>query len=188
MHGLSVKYWWKLNNNCYKGINSLVINALGDNRKLSDSSIYTWSTGIKKVLHLIGRLDIWERPLLITPNSFSTTIMDAITNFYYDRLWCDNINKVQSKLRTYCLFKNQFCLENYVSMFSCQYRSVFTKLRISAHPLMIEKGRHFHPKIPVDQRAYLYYICSLNEVEDELHFMLKCTYYADLRDTVFKYF
>ena len=119
---------------------------------------------------------------MITPNSFSITIMDNITNVY-DRLWCDNINNVQSKLRTYCLFKNQFCLENYVSMFSCSYRSVFTKLRISAHPLMIEKGRHFHPKIPVDQRICT--LCSLNEVEDERHFMLKCTYYADLRAKLF---
>ena len=58
-------------------------------------------------------------------------------------------------------------------MFSRQYRSVFTKLRISAHPLMIEKGRHLTPKIPVDQRIGT--LCSLNEVEDELHFMLKCT-------------
>ena len=71
---------------------------------------------------------------------------------------CSSINNLQSKLRTYCLFKNQFCLENYVSMFSCQYRSVFTKLRISAHPLMIEKGHHFHLKIPVDQRTYLYFV------------------------------
>ena len=108
--------------------------------------------------------------------------MDNITNVY-DRLWCDNINNVLSKLRTYCLFKNQFCLENYVSMFSCQYRSVFTKLQISAHPLMIEKGRHCHPKIPVDQRICT--LCSLNEVEDEQHFMLKCTYYADLRAKLF---
>ena len=51
---------------------------------------------------------------------------------------------------------------------------------------MIEKGRHFHPKIPVDQRIRT--SCSLNEVEDELHFMLKCTwgaYYADLRAKLF---
>ena len=79
MLGLSVKYWWKLNNNCYKGLNSLVINALADNRKLCDSGIYTWSTGIKKVLHLIGRLDVWERPLMIKPNSFSSTITENIT-------------------------------------------------------------------------------------------------------------
>ena len=44
---------------------------------------------------------------------------------------------------------------------------------------MIEKGRHFHPKIPPEQR--LCKLCSLNEVEDEFHFMLKCTFYKDLR-------
>ena len=48
---------------------------------------------------------------------------------------------------------------------------------------MIEKGRHFHPKIPVDRRICT--LCSLNEVEDELHFMLKCTFYADLRAKLF---
>ena len=44
---------------------------------------------------------------------------------------------------------------------------------------MIEKGRHYHPKIPPEQR--LCKLCSLNEVEDEFHFMLKCTFYKDLR-------
>ena len=67
-------------------------------------------------------------------------------------------------------------------MFSRQYRSVYTKLRVSAHTLMIEKGRHFHPKVPIDQRICT--LCSLNEIEDELHFMLKCTFYADLRSTL----
>ena len=121
--------------------------------------------------------------ILITPNSFSTTIMENITNDY-DRLWCVNINNVQAKLHTFCWFKNQFCFDYYVSLFSHQYRSVFTKLRITAHPLMIEKGRHFHQKIPVDQRICT--LCSLNKVEDELHFMLKCTYYADLCTKLFK--
>ena len=44
---------------------------------------------------------------------------------------------------------------------------------------MIEKGRHFHPKIPPEQR--LCKLCSLNEVEDKFQFMLKCIFYKDLR-------
>ena len=97
----------------------------------------------------------------------------------YDSLWTTSISHVQSKLRSHCLFKKEFCLENYVMMFGRINRSPFTKLRVSAHSLMIEKGRHFHPKIPPEQR--LCKLCSLNEVEDEFHFMLKCTFYKDLR-------
>ena len=89
---------------------------------------------------------------------------------YFERLTC---------YCTFCLYKTQFCLENYVNFFARAYRSFFTKLRISSHSLMIERGRHFHPKIPADQR--LCKLCSLDEVEDEFHFMVKCTSYADLR-------
>ncbi len=61
-------------------------------------------------------------------------------------------------------------------MYGRQFRSAFTKLRISAHSLMIEKGRHLNPKLPIDQRICT--MCPLNEIEDESHFMLKCTYYS----------
>ena len=123
-------------------------------------------------------VDIWERPTLLTADTFSTDILLNRTNVY-DSLWTTSISHVQSKLRSYCLFKKEFCLENYVMMFGHIDRSPFTKLRVSAHSLMIEKGHHFHPKIPPEQR--LCKLCSLNEVEDEFHFMLKCTFYKDLR-------
>ena len=80
----------------------------------------------------------------------------------YDSFWTTRISHVQSKLHSYCLFKKEFCLENYVKMFGRINRAPFTKVRVSAHSLMIEKGRHFHPKIPPEQR--LCKLCSLNEV------------------------
>ena len=48
MLGLSIKYWWKLKTKCFNGTNSLVVNALIDNRKVCDNGTFSWSSGIKK--------------------------------------------------------------------------------------------------------------------------------------------
>ena len=57
------------------------------------------------------------------------------------------------KFHTYCLFNTQLCLENYVCLFSYQCRSIFTKKCVSAHTLMRERGRHFHPNVALDEGA-----------------------------------
>ena len=106
MLGLSIKYWWKLNVKCFNGCNSLVVNALIDNRKLCDKGIFSWSSGIKNALNLINKLDIWERPTLLTAGTFSTNIMLNLTNVY-DSLWTTSISQVQSKLRSYCLLQER---------------------------------------------------------------------------------
>ena len=46
------------------------------------------------------------------------------------------------------------------------------RLRMSAHILAIETGRHVRPKICKDLRIHKN--CDLEEVEDESHFLLKC--------------
>ena len=45
--------------------------------------------------------------------------------------------------------------------------------RTSNHILMMEYGRYWTPKIPEHLRFCQY--CSINEIEDEQHFMLNCT-------------
>ena len=48
-----------------------------------------------------------------------------------------------------------------------------TKLRISSHHLQIEKGRY--QGVPPDQR--LCQKCDSGEVENEIHFLFKCSHY-----------
>ena len=52
---------------------------------------------------------------------------------------------------------------------------------LSDHPLTIETGRHFKFKIQQEER-----ICSLckNGVEDQIHFVMKCTQLEELRATM----
>ena len=95
----------------------------------------------------------------------------------YNNLWINQVKNFQSKLRTYCLFKKSFDMENYVIMSDGRSRSALCKLRISSHSLMIEKGRH----LSLDPKDRLCHHCNLNEVEDEFHFIMKCTLYNDSR-------
>ena len=46
---------------------------------------------------------------------------------------------------------------------------------------MIEKGHHF--KLPLENR--IWQLCNLNEVEDEMHFIIRCSYYSDFMGKMF---
>ncbi len=48
-------------------------------------------------------------------------------------------------------------------------------------PIRLETGRY--ERLPVDQRLCIF--CTDNAVEDELHVILKCSFYEDIRDDLF---
>ena len=109
--------------------------------------------------------------------SVNTTCKISILLFQFINI--DINNNFQAKLHSHCIFfKKSFGLENYILMFRRSMTANFSRLRITAHSLMIEKGRHF--KMPLENRTCK--LCDLNEVEDETHFMIKCSYYSDFRD------
>ena len=57
-----------------------------------------------------------------------------------------------------------------------------TKLRLSSHSLLIEKGRYFRPKIKRENR-----LCSqCNQIEEEQHFLIHCTKFANARKLLLK--
>ncbi len=69
-------------------------------------------------------------------------------------------------------FKYSFKYENYLSiMTKFDSRKLFTKLRISAHDLLIERGRYHQPKLPVEDRL----CANCKVINDELYFVMTCT-------------
>ena len=68
-------------------------------------------------------------------------------------------------------------LENYlIDIKNVIHRRSLTRIRLSSHKLMIETGRY--QKIALNNR--LCYFCK-TEVEDEIHFVVKCKTYCQLR-------
>ena len=74
-----------------------------------------------------------------------------------------------NKLHTHSKIYDSFCLQPYLPFgLPKSLTKELTKIRISAHDLLIESGRHFWPRIPRGQR-----ICvQCNQVEDEEHFFM----------------
>ena len=61
-------------------------------------------------------------------------------------------------------------------------KRTFTKLRVSAHSLNIEIGRHNN--IPAEHRFCQ--LCKCGLVEDEIHFVTKCTALSEVRQYAMK--
>ena len=96
-----------------------------------------------------------------------------------------NINDAQDKkLRNCVLSKNEFKFENYLQIIKdFEIRKNVTRLRISAHNLAIEKGRHKRPtKLPLEERT-----CNIcNTLEDEIHFLINCQLFCSPRLILFQ--
>ena len=86
----------------------------------------------------------------------------------------------RNKLRTYRLFKSEYKVEKYCKLLlSYSHRSAFAKFRCGVALIRIETGRY--ENLAVSQR--LCHVC--NTVEDELHVILKCSLYNNLRALLF---
>ena len=98
----------------------------------------------------------------------------------YKLEWANKIQSV-SKLRTYRQIKTVFGTENYLlSTLSKGEKSYFAQFRCGILPLRVETGRY----IGLHANERICTLCTSNEIEDELHILLKCSLYDDLRQTL----
>ena len=93
----------------------------------------------------------------------------------------EEINSEHSKLRTYAKLKTEIGMEDYLnSIENIRDRTALTKIRLSNHDLMIEKGRH--QGLQENQRVCPF--CDI-KVENEHHFVVECSTYDVLRQDLF---
>jgi len=89
----------------------------------------------------------------------------------------------ENKLRTYRLFKHQFCTEPYVwCIMGKQHRSALAKFRCGVAPIMLELGRH--RGLPVAERTCPF--CHNHCVEDDVHVLTNCSLYVDYRNELYE--
>ena len=145
---------------------------------------FTWSSQVRKILrdlygedvqteHFMGGIDLAEAKTLLSTK---------------DREHWDREVKNFPKLRTYATLKTSFGKEPYVDNFlSKNRRSLIAQIRTGTSFLRVETGRYERQlnddgrweKLPIEKRVCK--ICGKNEVEDELHFLLKCQAYTQPR-------
>jgi hypothetical protein len=102
-----------------------------------------------------------------------------------------------NKLRTYKTYKSSFTREPYIDLVrNRNQKSSLTRLRTGSHFLGAEKGRWSRPVTPLEQRTCSY--CSppttntslppspSGPVDDEHHFVMKCTRFDTERIIAFE--
>ena len=159
-------------------------NALIDMRQGWGKSI-SWLSEVQKCVHKFGNGEPWGCAGDIPKNKVVRELIDKM-KLHYVHQWRAVINgesvgrcQGKPKLRTYCLFKDAFCFEQYLKSNDREFRHIFTKLRIGNLKLAIELGRHHKPKkLPVEER--LCKGCGL--IEDEFHFIMECSMFKKARD------
>ena len=170
----SIKNWDRIRK---KRSNNLLYESLG-------SAIFDnlpWISSIKSILESKGML----QSFLSINNDNNNNEQKSTENQIFQRLSdefhqnaLESIENDNSKLKTYSSLKNKIGMEKYLmDITNINHRVAMTKLRLSNHPLHIETGRHV--KIERNQR-FCPFCPTL--IEDEIHFLVQCPTYKELRD------
>ena len=97
----------------------------------------------------------------------------------FDSFWETKI-KESTKAITFYKFKTSIILEPYLNMnLNPKHKICISRFRLSNHTLMIEKGRHTN----IDRNNRVCYFCE-NEIEDEVHFLIRCPLYTKERNFI----
>ena len=122
------------------------------------------------------RCDVWKNHRVENANRLIKQVQFCLINIYK----ADWSNKARNsiKLRTYIKFKFDHSLEEYLFYIpNTRWIKALSRLKTSSHMLQIERGRHVKPqKIPPEQRTCQR--CTLNSVDDEIHVLITCSYFA----------
>ena len=176
------KNWHRIRNSDSREI---LYDAYKCNVELLASNNSTWLNNIKTTMSLISCNDIWNNDG-DEYGEFSHNLIEKLLKEKFILQWQNDFLKQaypDKKLRTYSKFKSDFKIEKYLIVLkNLNERKNLTRLRISAHNLNIEKGRHRRPvKVPIDET-----ICdSCLEVEDEIHYVVNCQKFREARNRLF---
>ena len=138
---------------------------------------------------------LYERENIATPNfthflakfnldtetCLTSRNIHKICHGAYDRFWNENIT-TSSKAVSFNKYKFNIYLDPYLLNLNPRFRIALSRLRMSSHPLMIEKGRHFKPPLPRVNRLCP---CCKDQTEDECHFLISCPLYNEERKDLF---
>ena len=141
--------------------------------QMSLNSSLKWTEGVKSCLDRSG-IGSENNNQAIHNMAFKR----MVDTFYQEAF--ARINNVDSKLRTFGKLKTDIGIAKYLTRIKCiDNRVALSKIRLSNHDLMIEKGRH----MKIDKTERFCPFCP-NLIETESHFLLQCKTFSILRRTL----
>ena len=165
----AVKNWERIRQSINTHLHLSYRNAINDN--------LIWISNIKKHLETNGMLCFYENLYENKPPFIHKKLFQRLSdNFHQEAFF--SINTINSKLRTYGILKNKIGIEKYlIQIRNSEVRRNLSKFRLSNHNLNIEKGRY--NGTPKELRFCPF--CP-KKVETEVHFLIECPLYQNIRD------
>ena len=169
-----IKYWIRILKLPKSRFVKLCYNMLLHYDKLGYSN---WVTLVRTNLYSNGFGHVWEQQHIENEKLFIYKYNQRLRDQYMQE-WMSGCLE-NKKLTYYCGFKQLFCQESYLSIIDVnKFRTCLASFRNASHSLMVEKGRHYG--LP---REYRFCVFCEGFIEDELHFLLFCPLYTDLRES-----
>ena len=168
---LTLKFWNRL---CQLDV-SRITRKIFDWDRLYSNKKGTWSYHVRHLFESIGCSNTFH---VVNPCDIPS--VETVLNEIDSDNW--NTNRYKDKLRYYNMYKCNREKEDYLSFNITRYqRSLMAQFRLGILPLEIEVGRY--RQMPLSNR--ICHMCSVDAVEDEIHFLCECESYADYRSFLF---
>ena len=138
-----------------------------------------WITNIKSKLSEAGMSLIYDKYHLFSPKSKVTHIL---TKFFTSKFHLDmkcNLARAGSKLKD--LYYQEGPSSYLSEVQNINHKVAFSKLRLSSHDLMIERGRY--RGVAREDRKCPFPSCT--GIEDARHLLLDCVEYNQLREKLY---
>jgi hypothetical protein len=150
-------------------------------RKEYEKGSKNWCTHTHHLLQELGLEEEWNTQDTGEKAVWESKVREAIKS-REEELWLEAVSS-KPKMRVYKVLKSGTGMEGY--LMKCQLstgRKLMTAMRTGTNMLRVETGRHWNPKLPLEDRICW---CCGDGVEDEAHFMLRCDHYAEERAQLF---
>ena len=141
----------------------------------SNPNVTTWATLVRDLLRECGMGDVWLNQYVSDEGIFKTVFRQRLYDMYSQN-WCSDIS-ITSSYRLYKHLKNIFEFEPYLDLEKKHLRIALSKIRLSSHLFMIERGRWEKGGIERKERK----CCVCGVIEDEFHCLFECPRFMEER-------
>ena len=176
-----VKYWLKIVTSPENCLLHTIYTKLVESH--TEDNNQNWASVVKSLLERNGFGLVWaQQGTTDTVDVFVNKFRCRLIDQYY-QLWNEEVS-LTSNNRLYKSIKGNFGFEEYLDQVeNSNQRKAITKLRLSSHNFMIERGRWGVPKVDIKDR-----LCTeCNLLEDEYHCIMECKRFVTERKSLPKY-
>ena len=160
--------------------NKLSTKILTFQKKLHEQNLYNspWLKKIENILNSCGMRNVWMNPEVFN-SEWLKKALDLRLSDMYKQEWQNTLANKSSCI-LYKTFKTDMKLENYLLLLDNAERINLCKFRCRNTKTPVVLLGYAVRNIPYENRICS--LCNMNEIGDEYHYLLKCTYFEMQRN------